>query len=258
MKIWLDTVGKHIFNIRHHWCRFEFAPSRGQIHAHLLAICGDPSFNIAMHELRHDEEAQARLVQNFTKNAFNYEANVDQAVYEDLSVDKSNSPCSVLFSDVGDKGVDANHLLRFCQHHECSGYCLRNKNQKKGKSSDIQRECRAGAGQEATPGCGDTPGFTLRDEPTIIHDKRGFRRVELQRNNSRVVQSSLDMLQSWRGNCDIQVLLYDSDPLNPDPAEIARVTDYVVAYASKGNVSLADEKKQIRTLVMRYVKQINK
>ena len=33
---WLDTVGKDIFKIKHHWCRFDFAPSRGQIHAHML------------------------------------------------------------------------------------------------------------------------------------------------------------------------------------------------------------------------------
>ena len=26
---WLDTVGKDIFKITHHWCRFEFAPIRG-------------------------------------------------------------------------------------------------------------------------------------------------------------------------------------------------------------------------------------
>ena len=75
-----------------------------------------------------------------------------------------------------------------------------------------------------------------------MHDQHGFKHVELSRNNKHVVQSSLDMLQSWRGNCDFQLMLYDSDPFNPDPAEIARVTDYIVAYASKGNVSLADEK----------------
>ena len=84
-----------------------------------------------------------------------------------------------------------------------------------------------------------------------MHDKHGFKHVELSRNNNRVVQSSLDMLQSWRGNCDFQLMLYDSDPFNPDPAEIARVTDYIVAYASKGNVSLVDEKKQIRRLITR-------
>ena len=35
---WLDTVGKDIFKIKHHWYRFEFAPIRGQIHAHMLVV----------------------------------------------------------------------------------------------------------------------------------------------------------------------------------------------------------------------------
>ena len=40
---WLNTVGKTIFKINHHWTRFEFAPSRGQIHAHMLAVTGHNS-----------------------------------------------------------------------------------------------------------------------------------------------------------------------------------------------------------------------
>lgn len=118
----------------------------------------------------------------------------------------------------------------------------------------FHRLCRAGAGEEMTIGKGDTPGFQLRDKPEIIHDPRGFDRLELPRNHQRVIQTSLDLCQSWRANCDIQILLYDSDPDDPDPFEIARVTDYVVAYQCKGNSSLREEKEQIRALIMRYVR----
>ena len=38
VKIWLSTIGTKIFHIKHYWLRYEFAPSRGQIHAHILAI----------------------------------------------------------------------------------------------------------------------------------------------------------------------------------------------------------------------------
>ena len=38
VQIWLDTIGKHVFKIKHYWVRFEFAPSRGQIHAHMIVI----------------------------------------------------------------------------------------------------------------------------------------------------------------------------------------------------------------------------
>jgi hypothetical protein len=70
-------------------------------------------------------------------------------------------------------------------------------------------------------------------------------------NHKCVVQSSLDLCQSWRGKCDFQILLYESDPFSPDPSEIAWVTDYVVAYACKGNSTLTEEKRQIKQLVLR-------
>ena len=38
VELWLETIGKNVFKIKHHWVRFEFAPTRGQTHAHLLAI----------------------------------------------------------------------------------------------------------------------------------------------------------------------------------------------------------------------------
>ena len=45
-------------------------------------------------------------------------------------------------------------------------------------------------------------------------------------------------------------MLYDTSPENPDPSEIAQVTDYVVTYTCKGNESLKEEKQKIRDLVM--------
>ena len=38
IKNWLDKIGKPIFKILEYWLRFEFAPTRGQIHCHMLAI----------------------------------------------------------------------------------------------------------------------------------------------------------------------------------------------------------------------------
>ena len=34
--IWMNTVGKKLFDITHYWIRLEFAKGRGQIHAHML------------------------------------------------------------------------------------------------------------------------------------------------------------------------------------------------------------------------------
>ena len=69
----------------------------------------------------------------------------------------------------------------------------------------------------------------------------------MPRNHSCLVQSSVDMVQSWRGNCDIQVLIYNSDPLTPDVDEIAWVTDYVVSYACKAAHTYKEEIDQIKS-----------
>ncbi len=96
----------------------------------------------------------------------------------------------------------------------------------------------------------DTPGFKLRDKPALVRDLRGFDRLELPRNNRRIVASSKWLLQGWRANCDIQILLYEGDPLNPDPDEIARVTDYIVAYACKGNETIMEEMTQMKAIIL--------
>lgn len=72
----------------------------------------------------------------------------------------------------------------------------------------------------------------------------------MPRNHPRVTQSSTYMLQSWRGNCDIQILVYDSDPRYPDISEIARITDYVVSYSTKGNTTWHEELEQGKKIVL--------
>src|SRR5687768_16007625 len=96
----------------------------------------------------------------------------------------------------------------------------------------------------------DTPGFPLRAEPKLVQDLRGFDRLELPRNHRSIVASSKWLLQGWRANCDIQILLYECDPLHPNPDEIARVTDYIVAYACKGNKNIGEEREQMKALIL--------
>jgi len=114
-----------------------------------------------------------------------------------------------------------------------------------------QRKCRMGAGEEETPGKGDTPGFDPHDDPCVVKDDRGFMNFEPARNSKRMVTTSLHCLVSWRGNCKVDIILCESDPKNPDPADVANVTDYVVSYSCKGHTTLVEEKKQIRDLIRR-------
>ena len=105
---------------------------------------------------------------------------------------------------------------------------------------------------EETPNMCNTPGFPLREEPQLVRDLRGFDRLELPRNDRRIVATSRWLVQGWRANCDIQVLLYEGDPLHPNPDEIARVTDYIVAYACKGNETIVEEMKQMKALILGF------
>ena len=110
--------------------------------------------------------------------------------------------------------------------------------------------CKVGCGMERTLGKADTPGFELQGSPSVDYDLRRAKKLKMPRNHSRLNQSSVDLLQSWRGNCDIQILVCDCDPRNPSLSEIARVTDYVVAYACKGNTSVKEEREQNKHLIM--------
>lgn len=117
--------------------------------------------------------------------------------------------------------------------------------------SKRKRTCRAGAGTEKTKGKCDTPGFQLLEHPKVEWDHRRCQRLYLPRNHSRVNQTSTTLLESWRGNCDIQVIVYDSDPNHPSLAEVAKVSDYVVAYSCKGNCTYKEEQEQNKQLFLK-------
>ena len=124
------------------------------------------------------------------------------------------------------------------------------------QSTRPKRTCKCGAGQEATLGKCDTPGFELSLVPCIKRDHRRANKLHMPRNHSRVNQCSLNMLQSWRGNCDIQILMCDCNPKCPSISELAVVTDYIVSHACKGNSTLKEERDQCRAITLGWVRNI--
>jgi hypothetical protein len=90
----------------------------------------------------------------------------------------------------------------------------------------------------------------LRGESEVIREQGKHLKFVLDRNHSRVNQTSTDLLSSWRGNCDIQLLIYESDPDRPNIKEISRVTDYVVAYQCKGNSTYLEERETTKHIIM--------
>ena len=129
---WLDTVGKEVFGTEHCWVRYEFAPGRGQIHAHLLAISGDKSIHRLSHNiLKHsdkDESIRADALGQWAADAFGLTAEVSSH-FDEIEVDHDNTPITIRFGDVGtspdDVSEDFNRIMKHCQYHNCSDFCLR-------------------------------------------------------------------------------------------------------------------------------------
>lgn len=251
---WLETVGKNLIGIKHHWLRYEFAPSRGQIHAHMLVICDNKEIMQQCHDLKHDKKLLASHLASWLGDTLGMTAKINKN-YAMIDLKTAAHPSTVKFGSLVNKDLEKDVTL--CQltfqKHKCSKYCMRNRTQTKKsetKQEKKRRWCRCGAGIEQNYGKCDTPGFIKRENPTITRDPRGFDRVDMPRNNRRVVQASSFLCQGWRGNCDIQYLLYSSESDEIDVSDITRVTNYVVSYSCKGNETEIQEKAGLKSIIM--------
>jgi hypothetical protein len=159
--------------------------------------------------------------------------------------------------------------------HGCSGYFMYRINPKKIKVAEIgehksiqgkvsqepqetiskaKRFFRFGAGHEETVGKDDTPGFECNSKPTITLEGHVFTKHKVfksPRNTRQMVHTSMFLTQVWRGNVDVKLLLYQSDPSNPDPEYIITYSDYLVGYQIKGAQIKAIERKNMKDLVIR-------
>jgi hypothetical protein len=122
MDHWLQTVGKTIFKIDHYWLRFEFAFSRGQIHAHLLAIC--PSFKQVFEQVSriNDDDDKAAYLAEWAEKQLGYTSKVSQQLPENVPHPSSHSFTSIADSDK-DRQLDLDNLRTTCHTHTCSAYC---------------------------------------------------------------------------------------------------------------------------------------
>lgn len=192
-------------------------------------------------KLNNDHQAKAFFLEHFLKENYGFTCDY---VNENIKQLKLPHPSTMNFNDLENKKIshtdDRDNLLLYCQNHTCSSYCM------KEFSGSKKRKCRVGCGEEGTCQKCNTPGFPQRKFPKLVKDARGHSRIQMTRNNQRIVQSSVCLLQSWRANCDIQLIVYNStDHMNPDIKEVASITDYIVAYQCKGNESFINERENL-------------
>ena len=219
----------------------------------MLVICDNSEVIKTCSALKHDKVRLAKYLSAWLQDTVGMTAEINPN-HNVEAVSKLDHPSTFKFSDLqsGDTEKDVSQCQKSFQMHKCSQYCMRKKHAPKdhaGSGEDTRRICRCGAGMEENFGKCDTPGFVVKDQPAIVKDPRGFERIDLKRNDKFVVQASTFLCQGWRGNCDMQYLLYLSDSADVDASEICRVTNYIVSYACKGNETEVDEKNSLRALI---------
>jgi hypothetical protein len=260
---WMNTFGKEVFGIKHYFVRFEFTEGRGEIHAHILAIADNLNVYEEAYKCGDDEAKRIEVFTRYAEETLGLTAmhpasdnagNIlpGKVVEPEGTLPRSSvylqshCPCSKRFTEIANRKSDDVSLMNAVQTHKCGNYCMRSKS-----SSGASRYCRAGCGNEVNKGECDTPGFELRSSSAVIREANGTYKLSMKRNSRRMVQSSTKLLRLWRANCDVQLIIYKSDPRNPDVFEVSKVTDYVVSYACKGNSSTEAEIDTLNALVQR-------
>ena len=124
VEVWLNTVGKEVFKIKYHWLRYEFAPGRGQIHAHMLLIMENQDIQKKVYNAKTEEE-KASLIDLWMKRTFGMTTHIPNDLMFIEKPSKQNHPAKKYLQEVDDLAVDAAHLCLSCQFHVCTNYCLK-------------------------------------------------------------------------------------------------------------------------------------
>jgi hypothetical protein len=123
VKIWLSTIGAKVFHIKYYWLRYEFAPSRGQIHAHILAIHDNP----VVMEPYYTNLGNKKKQEEFLYKWMTEELGMKASFPENSPIsDKDTHPSKLSYKEVS-KTSDKDFLccLQKLQYHKCSAFCMR-------------------------------------------------------------------------------------------------------------------------------------
>jgi hypothetical protein len=139
-------------------------------------------------------------------------------------------PASQKLLEVTDYNLGICNLCNCYQMQNFNGYCVFHKRRTRkpdDKSPDLPKKrtsagenkpvvlpakicSQFGAGHKEHVGVGDTPGFECDPIPSINTEGHGFIKHIVfwrPRNTRRLVQTSLFLMQVWRGDVDVKPLL---------------------------------------------------
>jgi len=250
-KKFMDEYARDVMDLEYYWGRVEFAAGRGQIHLHILGIAKNKAYLKDFYDANTEEEKTKVLYDYATKHldmTADVEIDENHQKLDPQNKRTTSSPLGRRFSEAPDIDMDHRHLAQDCMCHDCNNYCLGEEDSLKIKL----RCCRFGFGTEKTSNMCDTEGKEFQREASIFKDHKGVEHLLLPRLRSRrTVQHSRSLLQAWRANADVQLLIYRSNPDIPDVSEIEAVSRYCVAYAGKRYKTTRQEKDAIQDIILR-------
>jgi hypothetical protein len=163
----MKSVMKNALQIDHYWGRVEFAPGRGAIHLHIVAIAKDRAYLQDFFKAKTLED-KAEVLNDYAIKHLDMTADANVIDNLDYHPDYSRSPLGTRFCSSCNEEKDVTQLAQDCMMHQCNRYCL------KSNKIGTPRTCRSHYGTESEFGKVDTPGMVLIQNAKLQRDKKGI------------------------------------------------------------------------------------
>jgi hypothetical protein len=174
--LFMKTVMKDALQIEHYWGHVEFAPGRGAIHLHVVAIAKDRAYLQKFYKAP-TLEGKAKVLNDYAIKHLDMTA--DAKVSDNLHYRPNylSSPLARRFCACHDEEKDVTQLAQDCMMHHCNRYCL------KSNKAGTPRTHRSHYGIESEFRKVDTPGMDLIQNAEIQIDRKGISHFRMRRTH---------------------------------------------------------------------------
>ena len=108
----------------HYWGHVEFAPGRGAIHLHIVAIAKDRAYLQDFYRATTLED-KAEVLNSYAIKHLDMTADAKVSNNLDYRPNYSYSPLATRYCASCDEEKDVTQLAQDCMMHQCNRYCLK-------------------------------------------------------------------------------------------------------------------------------------
>jgi hypothetical protein len=111
VNLFMKTVTKNALQIEHYWCRMEFAPGRGAIHLHVVAIATNRAYVQDFFKASKLQE-KSEVLNNYATKHLDMTADAKVSNNLNYCPDYLTSPLAKTYSEYSDKEKDVQQLAQ--------------------------------------------------------------------------------------------------------------------------------------------------